>query len=131
MRDPQLLAKWEARAAEYEQLGVSVNGASLCRAVLADLERLWSEEDSTELTLQQAAEASGYSSDHLRRLVRTGRVPAQRRGRRLFFRAADLPQKPATVDAVPRRAYDPNAHARQVAIRRSHGGRCHDTQEAA
>jgi|GraSoiStandDraft_10_1057309.scaffolds.fasta_scaffold58526_2 hypothetical protein len=130
MRNPQLLAKWEARAAEYEQLGVSVNGASICRALLADLEQLWREQDSTELTLQEAAEASGYSADHLRRLARTGRVPARRRGRRLFFRSADLPHKPATVDAVPVRAYDPGAHARQVAIRRSHGG-SHDTQEAA
>ena len=53
-----------------------------------------------------------------------------RKGRHVHWGRADLPQKPATVDAVPRRAYDPNAHVRQVAIRRSHGG-SHDTQEAA
>src|SRR5205085_1614633 len=125
-----LKSRWTVRRNELRETDAWVSGAKLCDQLLADLERLWTEEDSTELTLMEAARASGYSADHLRRLVRLGRLPASHRGRRLFFRSADLPRKPATVDVQPKRAYDPSAHARQVAIRRSHGG-SHDTQEAA
>ena len=82
------------------------------------------------VTLFEAARLSNYSADHLRRLRRDGKLPAKREGRRLLFRTGDLPRKPTLVDGQPRREYDPGAHARQVAIRRSHGG-SHDTQEAA
>src|SRR5437660_74713 len=82
------------------------------------------------VTLFEAARLSNYSADHLRRLRRDGKLPAKREGRRLLFRTGDLPRKPTLVDGQPCREYDPSAHARQVAIRRSHGG-SHDTQEAA
>jgi hypothetical protein len=126
-----LKARWTTRRNELRETDAWVNGAMICAQLLADLERLWTEEDSSELTLREAARASGYSSDHLRRLVRLGRLPAQHRGRRLFFLVGDLPRKPAPVDVRPKQPYDPDAHARQVAIRRSRGGSIHDAQEAA
>ena len=86
--------------------------------------------DQELVTLSEAARISNYSPDHLRRLHRQGKLTSMRKGRRLFFRVGDLPRKPTLVDDQPRGEYDPSAHARQVAIRRPHGG-SHDTQEAA
>jgi hypothetical protein len=98
----------------------------------AELETALRAQRDAPVTLQQAATISGYGTDHLRRLHREGKLIATRAGRRLLFRTGDLPKKPTTVvDGPPRRAYDPTAHARQVAIRRSRGGSIHDAQEVA
>ena len=39
------------------------------------VEQAFNEEDNVLLNLQQAAEESGYSTDHLGRLVRGGKIP--------------------------------------------------------
>jgi excisionase family DNA binding protein len=88
----------------------------------AELERALEEEGDSVLSLAEAAARSGYSADHLRRLHRDGELTATRNGRRLLFRAGDLPKKSTAVDPRSSEEYDPNAHARQVAVRRSHGG---------
>ena len=90
--------------------------------MLAEVDALLNSEDEALLGLRDAAARTGYSSDHLRRLHRQGKLPARRDGRRLFFRAGDLPKKPAVVDAHPFKAYDPIADARRVATRTSSGG---------
>src|SRR2546426_8403854 len=71
-----LKSRWTIRRNELRETDAWVNGAKLCDQLLADLERLWTEEDSTELTLGEAARASGYSGDHLRRLARRGALAA-------------------------------------------------------
>ena len=114
--------RWRARRDELARLGAHVEGAKLCDEVLADFEAVTTAEDESLLGLQDAAARSGYSTDHLRRLHRLGKLPARRDGRRLFFRAGDLPKKPAVVDVRPLRAYDPIADARRVATRTSRGG---------
>ena len=97
----------------------------------AELEAALRAQDDDLVTLKEAARLSGYGTDHLRRLHREGKLTATRAGRRLLFRTGNLPKKPTSVvDGPPRRTYDHGAHARQVAIRRSHGG-SHDTQEVA
>src|SRR5437016_8089965 len=116
MRD-EFILKWRMRRDELARLGAQVDGAKLCDEVLAEFEAVISSEDEALLALREAATRSGYSADHLRRLVRLGRLPARRDGRRLFFRAGDLPRKPAVVDAQAIRAYDPRADARRVATR--------------
>jgi len=116
------MTKWRARRDELARLGAQVDGAMLCDEVLAEVEALLNSEDEALLGLQDAAAHSGYSSDHLRRLHRLGKLPARRDGRRLFFRAGDLPKKPNVVDVRPLRAYDPHADARRVATRTSLGG---------
>jgi hypothetical protein len=116
------VTRWRARRDELARLGAQVDGAKLCDEVLADVDALLNSEDEALLGLQEAATRSGYSSDHLRRLHRLGQLPARRDGRRLFFRAGDLPKKPNVVDARPVRAYDPIADARRVATRTSSGG---------
>ena len=116
------MARYRARQEEYRRVGALVNGVQLLDDVIADFGLLCQEEDDAELTLEEAAFESGYSSDHLRRLVRLGRLHAYRRGRRLFFRRADLPKKPGNVDGLRPDGYDPVADARRVATRTSPGG---------
>jgi hypothetical protein len=104
-------------------LGVQVDGGAVCGEVLADFELLWAAEDEAELDLQEAAVASGYCTDHLRRLAREGRLPCIRRGRRMYFRAADLPMKSVRIDELSIGPYDPLADARRVAATRQNGGK--------
>src|SRR2546425_5190523 len=101
MTREELVARWRARGDEYNRVDAYVNGAKVCNDILADLEQLSNDEDSAEVTLQEAAELSGYSGDHLRRLARDGVLNAHRRGRRLYFRRGDLPRKAALVDVSP------------------------------
>src|SRR5712691_2840499 len=122
MNREDFVRRWRARRDELARLGAHVEGAKLCDEVLADFETVTAAEDEALLGLQEAAARSGYSSDHLRRLHRLGKLAARRDGRRLFFRAADLPKKPTVVDVRPLRAYDPRADARRVATRTSPGG---------
>src|SRR5213594_3515168 len=105
------VVRWRTRLSEWARMGALVDGARVCEDVLQDFEAVTNAEDDAELTLSEAAAESGYSSDHLRRLHRLGKLPAYRKGRSLFFRAGDLPRKPR----VPRFSqYDPVADARQV-----------------
>lgn len=119
MTHESFVTRWRARRDELARLGAHVDGARLCDEVLADFESVTTAEDESLVGLHEAATRSGYSSDHLRRLHRLGKLPARRDGRRLFFRAGDLPRKPTVVDARPRGAYDPIADARRVATRTS------------
>ena len=57
-------------------------------------------QEATQLvSLDEAARISGYSSDHIARMVRDGKIPDRRvpgtKGRILIHRS-DLPRKPAT-----------------------------------
>jgi hypothetical protein len=113
------VTRWRGRRDELARLGAHVDGAKLCDELLADVEAMLTSEDEALLGLHEAAARSGYSRDHLRRLHRLGRLPARRDGRRLFFRAGDLPKKTNVVDVRPLHAYDPIADARRVATRTS------------
>ena len=117
MTREDFLTRWTARCNELERLGAQVNGAKLCREVLADFEAVMTSEDEALLGLEAAADRSGYSKDHLRRLHHQGKLPARRDGRRLFFRVGDLPRKPIRFDSKPILGYDPIADARRVATR--------------
>jgi len=77
-------------------------------------------EGDEELTLAEAARRSGYSEDHLCRLVRTGRIPDLRPIHRgpIRIRARDLPIKPAARQI-------PGADAHGLASRPSGGTEGH------
>jgi len=110
-------ARWNARLTECVRLGILVDGERFCREVLADFDAVISAEDDRVLGLADASEASGYSSDRLRRLYRQGALPGERRGRRIFFRSADLPKKPKSDRVQSFGRYDPVADARQLMAR--------------
>ena len=124
-----LVQQWRDHAALFRRYR-QVPLADWLEDRAAELGAALQTQDEELVTLSEAARISHFSSDHLRRLHRQGKLTAMRKGRRLFFRVGDLPRKPTLVDDQPRGEYDPSAHARQVAIRRPHGG-SHDTQEAA
>jgi excisionase family DNA binding protein len=83
------------------------------------------------LTIEDAAAETGYTTEHLRRLVRDGKLSAERTngsGSRILVRRGDLPAKPtrhATEGAAPSEAeaYDPEEDAQDIAQRvgESHG----------
>lgn len=125
----ELAARWRANVETLRGFGAAAQAEAVERCA-RELEELARRQDRESLTLREAAARSGYSADHLRRLVRDGVLQAERAGRRLRFQAGDLPRKPKGFDEPPGQAYDPNADARQVIARRSRGG-SHETQEVA
>src|SRR6267154_4654446 len=104
MTREDFVVRWRTRLSEWARLGALVDGARVCEDVLQDFEAVTRAEDDAELNLSEAAAESGYSSDHLRRLHRLGKLPAYRKGRNLFFRSGDLPRKPTAPRPSP---YDP------------------------
>ena len=56
-------------------------------------------QEETHLTLQEAADLSGYSADHLGRLVREGKIPNAGRPKAPRIARRDLPRK--TGDILP------------------------------
>ena len=111
MTREDFLIRWRTRQSEWARIGALVDGARVCEDVLQDFEAVTRAEDDAELSLSEAAAESGYSSDHLRRLHRLGKLPAVRKGRSLFFRSGDLPKKPTAPNFAP---YDPVVDARRV-----------------
>jgi hypothetical protein len=85
--------RWAKRRDEWRRLGVYVDGGTLCDEILADLEAL-DASGETLLTLVDAAAESGYSADHLGRLVRDGVIPNAGRANAPKIRRRDLPRKP-------------------------------------
>ena len=82
--------KWIARRDEYHGLGVQIDGAMLCDAVLSDFEDVL-QHDPVLLNLTEAAKRSGFSRGHLGRLVRQGRIPNAGRPNAPRILLSDLP----------------------------------------
>src|SRR3989442_11976301 len=111
MTREEFVTRWRTHQSEWARIGALVDGAKVCEDVLQDFEAVTRAEDDAELGLSEAAAESGYSSDHLRRLHRHGKLQAYRKGRSLFFRSGDLPRKPTVPRFSP---YDPVADAHRV-----------------
>ena len=102
----ELAGRWRTDADRFQSLGQDAP-ARMSEAHAEELVeelRSWRNE---ELTITEAASESGYSEDHLRDLVRSGRLPDNRAPGsedRILVRRSDLPRKlPAhspTDDAV-------------------------------
>jgi hypothetical protein len=97
------LAEVRAKAEEQRTFG-NEPAAKAMEWVSNRIERALREESFELLSLEEASCASGFSKEHLARLVRTGRLPDRRpagsRGR-LVFRRSDLPSKPSRGQNVP------------------------------
>jgi len=85
--------RWTARRNELAALCASVPGATLCELVLADIATLMTQLGGQRLTLTEAARWSGYSREHLGRLVAKGTIPNAGRPNAPRIRVADLPRK--------------------------------------
>ena len=120
MTPGQFLAKWTAEAEAMHRRGVLVNGAGLCHEILTDFRAVMASQAELVLSLPEAAARSGYTAEHLGRMVREGRISNAGRKGSPRIRAADLPRKPALVPSGPK-AYDPSADARTL-LDRQRGG---------
>ncbi len=88
-----LSSRWRTRAQlfrDHEEVSLAI-AYETCAAAL---EEALASEGDVALTLRQAAEESGYSADHLGRLIRDGKIPNAGRPRAPRIARGDLPIKP-------------------------------------
>jgi len=91
------LSKWRDEADTMRRRGALVTGAALCDEILGDIESVFESEEAALLTLQEASARSGYTPDHLGKLLREGRIPNAGRWHSPRIRARDLPRKPVAL----------------------------------
>ena len=115
-----LPANWRKRAKALRRYASESPAVALERCA-AELEDTLRELDETTYSLVEAARESGYSADHLGRLVRDGRIPnagrpgAPRIARRDLPRKAQTPPEPPLAEE-PRRGELSNAQIVQSII---------------
>jgi len=93
-----LVDVWRGRADELRPYAEAA--ARAFETAAAELEAIAVEEEVTALTLEEAADESGYSSEHLGRLVREGVIPNAGRRRAPRIQRRDLPRKAAQLRAA-------------------------------
>ncbi|MCY3547357.1 MAG: hypothetical protein OXH49_10805 [Gemmatimonadetes bacterium] len=96
---------WRRRAKALRRYGSEPPAVTLERCA-AELEDTIVERDETTYSLVEASRESGYSADHLGRLVRDGKIPNAGRPGAPRIALKDLPRK-AHVPAEPRLADEP------------------------
>ena len=100
-----LPATWRRQAKALRQYGGDTPAVAL-ESCAAELEATLRKRDQTTLSLTEAARESGYSADHLGRLVRDGRIPNAGRPGAPRIARRNLPCK--TGAAKPRLAARPS-----------------------
>lgn len=127
----EIVAQWTARRAEMARFRAAVDGATLCDAILTDLETIRNTGGRELLSLREAATLSRYSVDHLARLIREGSIPNAGRKGAPRIRRQDLPRRPrADLPHGSSNAYDPAADARSLISRRNGGAHGDSSSEA-
>ncbi len=107
------------RRDELRRLHALVDGAVLCEELLAELDGLTQATDNEPLSLARASAESGYSADHLGRLVREGKLANVGRPNAPKVRRADLPRKVTRqLASLAAHSYDPSTDARSLLARR-------------
>jgi hypothetical protein len=89
----EFAAKWTDVADGFRRRRALVDGAALLDDVLADVAAVAQADADELLDLRAAARESGYSADHLGRLVHAGTIPNAGRPHAPRIRRADLPRK--------------------------------------
>jgi hypothetical protein len=111
----EMIARWEARRAELARLHAQVDGAAIADDVLRDLAAL--EAAEAPVSLVEAALRTGYTADHLSRLVRDGALANHGRKGAPRVKLSECPTKPGLRGPYAP-AYNPNADARSLGTRR-------------
>lgn len=101
MTRDEVIARWQRRRDEWKRLGVHVDGAAVADDVLADLAALAASALDEVLSLSAAARESGYSRDHLARLIRQGTIPNAGRPNAPAILRRNLPRKAAALPREP------------------------------
>jgi len=101
-----LRARLVGRRAELARLGALVQGDRLIDEILADLDAVEREARGKLVKLSEASRACGYTPDHLRVLIRSGKLADYGRPHAPRVRLDELPKKPGynTGGVVPARA---------------------------
>ncbi len=95
-----LVSQWRVVAETLRRRGATAQAVVL-ESCAEELEAaLWEHEQAT-LTLKEAAEESGYSVQHLRRLVTQGLLTDVAESSQIRVRRGDLPRKPGHKDPYP------------------------------
>jgi hypothetical protein len=89
----ELLAHWEVRRQEGARLRAMVPLETIAGEIVDALRELQAADGDELLTLEEASARSGYSADHLARLIRRGVIPNGGRLHAPRIRAGDLPRK--------------------------------------
>jgi len=89
-----LRARLRGRRAELARLGALVQGDRLIDEILADLDTFEREETGRLLKLSDASRICGYTADHLRVLIRSGKLADYGRPHAPLVRRDELPLKP-------------------------------------
>jgi len=110
----ELRAKWTARLDEWRRLGVQVNGEQVASEILVDLKEITAGWNDDVLSIAQAARESGHSAEHLRRLVRKGKLQNLGRTHAPRVRRSDVPRKPRALSRSGPQLYDPAIDARML-----------------
>jgi len=94
------------RRAELSRLGALVQGDRLIDEVISDLDRAEQQQDGRLLKLSEASRLCGYSPDHLRVLIRAGKLTDHGQPHAPLVRGDELPRKPghSTPTLTPARA---------------------------
>jgi hypothetical protein len=93
MTPQEFVAKWSAEAEALRRRAALVDGAALLAEVLADFQAVTGDDGDETLNLQQASRESGFSADHLGRLLRDGKLPNAGRANAPRIRRRHLPYK--------------------------------------
>lgn len=107
------VSRWERRAEEYSRIGVVAEAAKVVLELLSDFGATRDLAEAELLTLRQAAKQSGYSEDHIGRLVREGKIPNSGRRGAPRIRVGDVPS-PREFARTRSRSYDVDADARML-----------------
>jgi hypothetical protein len=89
-----LRARLVGRRAELARLGALVQGDRLIDEILADLDAVEREARGKLVKLAEASRACGYTPDHLRVLIRSGKLTDYGRPHAPRVRLDELPKKP-------------------------------------
>jgi hypothetical protein len=106
--------RWLIRRDELAKLHASVPGPVLCDVAIQDLTALIDTMGNELLTLTEAAHRSGYTREHLGRLVVSGEIPNAGRRNAPRIRVLDLPRKPGHLPGQRVDSQIPGTSKRQI-----------------
>lgn len=92
----ELVSAWRTRAVDLRRWAAAEGAACAWERAADELEATLAAADNAVLSLADAARASGYSVDHLSRLIRDGKIPNAGRTHAPAIRRCDLPYKPGS-----------------------------------
>lgn len=91
MTRTELVALWSARRDLFQRLKAYVEGARIIEEFITDIALVDDDEKNALVGLREAAAVSGYSVEHLGRLIRQGRLINHGRKGSPRLRVGELP----------------------------------------